>query len=417
VPASFRFKHVSKAAGRCRSHGWMTLGDPCVSLIVPLSCGPDQALRCLEGIAAQGSEPRFEVIVIDDASVGLAPLLAQLDGDVQVLRSERRLGLAGSIRLALSHARGVTTLILRDGAVPGPGWMAGLASALDDPEVGIAFSLNDGDAATPALAAWSAAARTQQLRAVELPPVADNLVLGTLALAITAAGRRAQVVSTSSVARPGRAGAGNLEPGHAPELTIVIPTLDGTSERVRRCLSAIAAATDVAHEVVIVDNGSPPQGFSAPVNTGMRAARTPYIVVMNDDVEPEPGWWPPLRGALDAGAVVTFPLTVDGAMRTDFAAWCFAIGRQGVDDFSHGPGEFFDPSLVIWFQDTDLLTRLRRAGRPPVLIRESRIRHGLSETLGSPDPRLSAWVRTQVEVDKDRFEAKHPEAQLQAQRL
>jgi GT2 family glycosyltransferase len=417
VPASSRFNHLLKSAGRCRSHRGMTLGDPCVSLVVPLSCGPDQALRCLEGIAAQGSEPSFEVIVIDDATVGLAPLLTQLDGDVEVLHSERRLGLAGSIRLALSHARGATTLILRDGAVPSPGWLAGLASALDDPAVGIAFSLNDGDPATPALAAWSAAVRTQQLRAVELPPVADDLVLGTLALAIAADGRHAQVVTASSVAGPGRAGAGSLEPGHSPELTIVIPTLDATSERVRRCLSAIAAVTDVAHEVVIVDNGSPPQGFSAPVNAGMRAARAPYIVVMNDDVEPEPGWWPPLRDAIDAGAVVAFPLTVDGAMRTDFAAWCFAIGRQGVDDFAHEPDEFFDPSLVIWFQDTDLLTRLRRAGRPPLLIRESRIRHGLSQTLGSPDPRLRAWVRNQVEVDKRRFEAKHPEARLQAQTL
>jgi GT2 family glycosyltransferase len=139
--------------------------------------------------------------------------------------------------------------------------------------------------------------------------------------------------------------------------------------------------------------------------------------VMNDDVEPEPGWWEPLRVTLDAGAAVAFPLTVAGAMRTDFAAWCFAIGRDAIEEFGHAPGELFDPSLVIWFQDTDLLRTLRRAGRPPVLVRESTIRHGLSETLGSPDPRLGAWVREQIALDKRRFETKHPDLQLRAQVL
>jgi hypothetical protein len=356
----------------------------------------------------------------------LQPLLSQLDGDVVVLRSERRLSLAASIRLALPHVHADTVVILRDGAVAGAGWLAGLLEALEDPAVGIALSVTDRDPATPALTARSAAVRTHQLRALALPAIDDDLVLGTLALELACtSGQTARVAAASSVAAAAssvaalspRGAAGALAPGAQPELTIVIPTLDATSDRVRRCLRAVATSTEVAHEVVIVDNGSPPQGFSAPVNAGIRAARTPYVVVMNDDVEPEPGWWQPLRGALDAGAAVTFPLTVDGAMRTDFAAWCFAIGRDGIEEFGHSDEDFFDPSLVIWFQDTDLFTRLRDAGRPPVLVRESTIRHGLSQTLGSPDPALSAWVRTQVEIDKQRFEAKHPGARLQAQTL
>jgi GT2 family glycosyltransferase len=135
---------------------------------------------------------------------------------------------------------------------------------------------------------------------------------------------------------------------------------------------------------------------------------------MNDDVEVLPGWWEPLRGALDEGAAVAFPLTVDGAMRTDFAAWCFAASRETVDEFGHGPGTFFDPALVIWFQDTDLLVRLREAGRPPRLVEGSRIRHGLSQTLADPDPALSAWVRGQIAVDQQRFSLKHPAVALTA---
>src|SRR4029077_12125547 len=95
--------------------------------------------------------------------------------------------------------------------------------------------------------------------------------------------------------------------GGGPELSIVIPTLDAAGERVRSCLHAIGCPTADPHEVIVVDNGSSPQGYTAPVNAGIRAAAGRYVVVMNDDVEPLPGWWQPLRAGLEAGASVTFP--------------------------------------------------------------------------------------------------------------
>jgi GT2 family glycosyltransferase len=372
-------------------------------------------LHCLEAIAGQGGDPSFEVIIVDDASVGLAPLLARLDGDVEVVTSPRRVGFAAALRVGAQRARGEILVALRDAAVPAAGWLSGLSAALADPAVGLAASVADGDPATPLLAARAAAVRAADVTVTGWPQVADEHVIGTLALSLAQAGKRAETVAASSVS--GATRAVRHPPGQDCELTIVIPTLDAGSERVRRCLAAIGAATGAAHEIVIVDNGSPPQGFSGPVNAGVRAARSAYVVVMNDDVEPEPGWWEPLRAALDAGAAVAFPLTVDGAMRTDFAAWCFAIGRPAIEEFGHCPGELFDPSLVIWFQDTDLLNRLRRAGRPPVLVRESTIRHGLSQTLACPDARLGAWVREQIELDKLRFEAKHPDVRLLPQVL
>jgi GT2 family glycosyltransferase len=124
-----------------------------------------------------------------------------------------------------------------------------------------------------------------------------------------------------------------------------------------------------------------------------------------------------LRAAIDDGAAVAFPLTMEGPMRADFAAWCFAIGSESLAEFSHAPGEFFDPSMVIWFQDTDLLLALRRAGRPPVLVAESQIRHGLSQTVASEDPALGAWVRVQVAADRQRFVVKHPDVTLHGHML
>ena len=164
--------------------------------------------------------------------------------------------------------------------------------------------------------------------------------------------------------------------------------------------------------MVLVDNGSPPQGFAAPVNAGLRSVDTPYAVVMNDDVEVIEGWWEPLRTALDEGAAVAFPQTIDGVMREDFAAWCFGLTAATIAEMSHAPGEFFDPSMRVWFQDTDLLVRLRRIGRPPLLVRASHIRHALSATVRSEDPALRAWIEATIAADRAAFERKHPAVSL-----
>jgi GT2 family glycosyltransferase len=396
--------------------------DPKVSIIVPLAGGPAQALRCLQGIAAQAEDPAHEIIVVDDASVGLEPLLSQLAGDVEVLRNQRRLGFAASARRGAEHARGEFIVFLRDAAVPASGWLAPLVAALGDPAVGLAASATDGAGAGAGadspVAAWAFAVRAADLRTVGVLDLPGQLVAAALSVSLAERGLRVVTRAASTVFSPGaRTGGGRRPAGEEPEVTVVIPTLDAASERVRACIAAVQATTDFAHEIVIIDNGCPPQGFASPVNAGVRAARTPYVVVMNDDVEPLSGWWPPLRAALDAGAAVSFPLTIDGPMRFDFPAWCFAMTRDDIDAFSHAPGEFFDPSLVLWYQDTDLLHRLRRAGRPPVHAETSRIRHGLSETVGSDDPDLGAWIRVQVAADRERFIRKHPDVVLHGHAL
>src|SRR5438876_1190798 len=133
-----------------------------ISIVIPVAGAPEQALRCFEGIAAQPESLDYEVIVVDDASVGLEALLERLAGDV----------------------------------------------------------------------------------------------FGALALSLAARGARVEAIGASAITAPStRTGAGRRGPGEAPELTIVIPTLDAASERVRACIAAVQARTEVAHEIVIVDNG------------------------------------------------------------------------------------------------------------------------------------------------------------------
>jgi GT2 family glycosyltransferase len=366
-----------------------------VSVIVVLDGGAERSLRCLAALAAVPDDPPHEVVVVDDASADLAPVLARIAGGAEIVRLERRSGLAAAWRAGLQRARGDVVVLLRTAVEVDATFLAPLVAALD--AATIAVPQSEG---VPS-AALAVAARAEDL---EVPDAPDELVVAEL---LRAAGGVAEVAE-SAVRGPGARTIGaRVAPGHDVELSIVIPTLDATSDRVRACVAAIHATTDAPHEIVVVDNGAPPQGFTAPVNAGLRAARGAYAVVMNDDVETLPGWWAPLKAGLDQGAAVTFPLTIDGAMRPDFAAWCFAVSRATLEEFAVAPNEFFDPDLVVWYQDTDLLQRLRLAGRPPLLVAESQIRHGLSQTVATDDPALRAWIDQRIQRDKAAFQAKH----------
>jgi GT2 family glycosyltransferase len=390
---------------------------PRATIVLPLDGAPEQALRCLAALSRLPEAPAHEVVIVDDASVGLDDLLARLDGDVAIARAPTRLGFAGAAALGAQRASGEIVVFLRGAAEVEPGWLAPLVDALADPACAAAVSAVHGAPDLPAVAAHAIALRRTDLEGIGGVPAAPA-GLEVAALCATLARRGSVDVVACSVVRPpgGRTGGARRRAGGDEfiELSIVIPTLDAASDRVRRCIAAAQATTDCAHEIVVIDNGAPPQGFTAPVNAGLRAARGRFMVVLNDDVELLPGWWPPLRAALEGGEAVVFPLTIDGAMRRDFAAWCFALSRATLERFAVAPGEFLDPSLVVWFQDTDLLDRLRAAGVPPVCVEASRIRHGLSETVESEDPLLRAWIREQVARDKQRYDATRVQTSMDA---
>jgi GT2 family glycosyltransferase len=403
---------------------------PAVTLVVHLEGGRERARACLQALASLADEPEFEAIVVDDASPDLADLLDSLSGDVKVLRPDRREGLVAAALRAAAESTTETLVLLRDAPLLRPDALRPLCAALDDPTVAATASTDSPTSRVdgPKTQGGLEFSAHQHAAVTTLHPTATHALafrradadalraalgapreLEMAAICVELARRGAVVTVSESVAAPPRAAVdARRAPGERAELTIVIPTLDATAPRVRACLAAIAANTAVPHQVVLVDNGSPPQGFSAPVNAGLRAADTAYAVVMNDDVEPLEGWWEPLRAALDDGAAVVFPQTIEGGMREDFAAWCFALAAPTLLEMSHAPGEFFDPSLRVWFQDTDLLLRLRAIGRPPRLVRESHIRHALSATVKSENPALRAWIDQTIAGDRQAFERKHP---------
>lgn len=111
-----------------------------------------------------------------------------------------------------------------------------------------------------------------------------------------------------------------------PRVSIVIPVYNQII-LTQKCLEAIAATTQLEHcEIIVVDDASTdytPQflealalkstlvrvvtnpvnrGFATTCNKGAKAAVGDYILFLNNDTEPKPGWLPPLEKVLDSNA-------------------------------------------------------------------------------------------------------------------
>ncbi len=199
-----------------------------------------------------------------------------------------------------------------------------------------------------------------------------------------------------------------------PEVTVVIPNWNGR-RWLPECLRAILGQEHPPAEVIVVDNGSDDDspawlrealpvvtlielgrntGFAHAANVGVRAARSPFVALVNSDVELAPDWLGRAGAVLaadpGAAAVATKmvslrdPEEIDDAgdvLRRDGA--CEQRGRFHRDDGSFdAPGEIFgacagaalyrrdallavgefDARLFAYLEDVDLAVRLRLAG-------------------------------------------------------
>lgn len=211
--------------------------------------------------------------------------------------------------------------------------------------------------------------------------------------------------------------------------TVVVPTHNGR-ERLRRLLGSLAGT---AGEVVVVDNGSSDGsadlaeelgaatirlrenvGYARAVNVAARGAAGSTLVLLNDDCICEPGLVERLVGALDAadGVVMAAGVLLEpGGATIDTAGMeldetllvfdylngapvavldrpvadpvgpCAAAAAFDRDAFLSVGG--FDERLFAYWEDVDLVLRLRTEGGRCRLVRDARGVHEHSATLGS----------------------------------
>lgn len=218
----------------------------------------------------------------------------------------------------------------------------------------------------------------------------------------------------------------------APDVSIVIP-VHGHVDQTIACLRAIAAHPPrTPIEVIVVDDASPDDtrallaqvdglrlhalpanlGFIGACNAGAAIARGRFLLFLNNDTVPQPGWLDALRATFDAhadvgivGAQLVYPdgrLQEAGAMlardgrgesRGRFAdpthpafAWCADV------DYVSGAAlmlerslferlDGFDPRYApAYYEDTDLAFRVRDAGLRVLVQPVARVVHleGLS---------------------------------------
>jgi GT2 family glycosyltransferase len=238
-----------------------------------------------------------------------------------------------------------------------------------------------------------------------------------------------------------------------PELTVssspsvVVPTHAG-GERLARLLESLRAQT-VAHEVVVVDNGSFGEtrellagryphvrvvslgenvGFARAVNRGVEAARSQVIVLVNDDVVCEPDFLERLTARLapEEGVVMAAGVllsasregTIDSAgivFDRTLLAFDYLHGEPvsvldppvtdplgptgGAAAFDRGAFEAvggFDEAFFAYLEDVDLTVRLVARGGRCRLAPDARAVHDHSASLGSGSRRkneLMGWGR------------------------
>lgn len=198
-----------------------------------------------------------------------------------------------------------------------------------------------------------------------------------------------------------------------PEIDVVIPTWNGR-ELLERCLTSLAAQT-AEHHVVVVDNGSQDGtatlveqrfpdvqlvrleqncGFAGGVNRGIEAGRAAHVVLVNNDVECDPGFVErivaPLRAEPGVGMVAGLLLRPGRATIDSFGLECdatlsafprfagepyvggAALHTRNLLGPSGGAAAYarvaleaagsFDERMFAYMEDVDLAFRLRALG-------------------------------------------------------
>ena len=302
---------------------------PAPSTVIVVSYRPGDWLRpCLDSVVDEADE----VIVVDNASDGGAATSVAQALPVRVIRSDKNLGFAGGVALALPQARGDLVAVLNDDAVARPGWLGSAAGILEDPAVG---------AVTPKVVL-----RGQYRQVVvdgeEWFAPGDSRPLGRQVASITADGREVLTVCV---------GAGLHDVERSPE---------GATWRWSRPGKAFYVPVEHPGATVVVD------GEEAPAGPPVRILNHAGSFLRGHGVAGEYGFGAPDDGRFDS------PREPFG-----FSGTAPVFRRDTLERLGAFPPRFF-----AYNEDTDWCLRARLAGLRIAYDPAATIVHRLSATSG-----------------------------------
>ena len=114
--------------------------SPLISVVVPTHNRRQNLARLVDALAEQRNAPPFELLVVDDASTDGTPaeleqLAERAPVPFQAVRLETNRGPAAARNTGWRRARAPLIAFTDDDCVPQPGWVAAVASALEDADV------------------------------------------------------------------------------------------------------------------------------------------------------------------------------------------------------------------------------------------------------------------------------------------
>jgi glycosyltransferase involved in cell wall biosynthesis len=293
------------------------------AILIVARDNPEALWAQIEALVECDLAEDVEVVVVDDASgPETRALLARLEGDVTIHRSDRPVGRRAALAGAAGAARAEVCIALGQTIRPHPGFVdplveavlagadlaapaietgAGVAHGYRVADDGSLWPLGAGDGAPAALALDCVAARRRWW--MERQPLAAARE-GHREVLVAAAAERLAVVPAARVARVSQ----------GPAASVIVCTRDRAAEAVA-CAEACVAHGVLADggEVIVVDNGATPltaglpdgvrlvredaAGLSRARNAGAAAAAQDVLVYLDDDARPGPGWIESLRDA------------------------------------------------------------------------------------------------------------------------
>ena len=217
------------------------------------------------------------------------------------------------------------------------------------------------------------------------------------------------------------------------EITVVIPNWNG-KKYLCSCLLALYESTEIEMDVIVVDNGSTdgsieevrnayPEvsiimldknyGFSKAVNEGIKRARTPYVLLLNNDTNVERGFVEALLKRIESDTTIFSveakmlqyqnPQKIDSAGTFyNMLGWAYARGKGSSDEkYNEGCESFaacagaaiyrksvfdeiglFDEVFFAYLEDIDIGYRARIHGYRNLYEPKARVLHVGSASSG-----------------------------------